>query len=185
MHGVRALMVAVAMAAAAPAAYAHGGGHAGGSAGFGHGMRASTGITSQGRFVHGPLFGHPSFVGRSHFGNRVILAAPLIVPAYYGSMYATPFPDPYAVPPVTYDPPPVSYVPPPVSYAPPPVTYTPPPVTYTPPPVAYAPAPQGIVPPARVAAAPATPIYFCAELHAYTNDLRSMDCPGHWRRMAY
>jgi len=180
MHGVRALVVTVAMAAAAPVAYAHGGGHggghAGGGAGFGHGMRASPGITAQGRFAHGPAFGHPSFAGRSQFSNRVILAAPLIVPAYYGSMYATPFPDPYAIPPVTYDPPPVSYVPPPVSYAPPPVTYAPPPV-------AYAPAPQAALPPARIASAPATPIFFCAELHAYTNDLKSMNCPGHWRRM--
>jgi hypothetical protein len=183
MHGVRALVVTVAMATAAPASYAHGGGHggghAGGGAGFGHGMRAAPGLTPQGRFVHGPAFGHPSFVGRPHFANRVVIGGPLLIPGYYGTpLYATPFPDPYAVPPVAYDPPPVSYVPPPVTYTPPPVAYAPPPVTHVVP-------PQASVPPTRLASGPPTPIYFCAELHAYTNDLKSMDCPGHWRRMTY
>jgi hypothetical protein len=176
MKNSRAWVVAVLMAAIVPPAYAHGGGgHRGGGGGFGHGMRAAPGLTPQGRFVHGPAFGHPSFVRRPHFANRVVIGAPLIVPGYYGTPLM-PFPDPYAVPPVAYDPPPVSYVPPPVAYTPPAVAYAPPPVTYVAP-------PRAGVPPTRLASAPPTPIFFCAELHAYTNDLKSMDCPGHWRRM--
>ncbi|MGE5525208.1 MAG: hypothetical protein ACM3SS_15955 [Rhodospirillaceae bacterium] len=185
MRRVRALLV---IAVAAPAlfsaaALAHGGGHHGRGAAVGHGMRTAPDLTPQGRFVHGPAFGHPSFaqrssghpsfVGRPHFGSRVVFAAPLIVPAYYGAPFYSTI-DPYAVPPMAYDPPPVSYTPPPVTYTPPPVTYAPqPPVT----------APPAVVAPPAVTQAPATPIYFCAELHAYTNDLKSMDCPGRWRRM--
>ena len=115
-------------------------------------------LTSQGRFVHGPAFGHPPIlgtrVGRLPVRRGVVIATPVVVSGYY---------------PVPAYPYPVETVPP--------YDATPAP----PPAIAYAPMPYiEQSPPASI---PSTPIYYCAELHAYTNELGYLDCPGGWQRM--
>jgi hypothetical protein len=128
------------------------------------------GLTPQGRFVHGPAYGHrPVPVcghrplpgkphARPHFGRRII-AAPLIVPVY--SYYGAPWPP--AAPPEESLPPPIAYAPPP------PATETPVPRVIEQPPI----------PPA-----PETPIYYCAATNGYTNNLALLTCPGTWERVS-
>jgi hypothetical protein len=114
-------------------------------------------LTDQGRFVHGPAFGHPPILGPRLQGaarhRTPLVTTPLVVP------YAVPvYPVAPAVP--VYEHPAVPPAPLPVAAAP-----------------ASRPDPPGIVP------APPTSIYYCVETRTYTNEPEFIACPAGWRKM--
>ncbi len=122
-------------------------------------------LTPEGRFVYGPAYGHPPILGpnlgRVPARARGMYAAPIVVPGYY-------------LPPAYMEPEPLAVY----EYAP---AFPPPP------PSALAPRPDRTATkaePTRVASAPPTTIYYCAESKAYTDDRTSMECPAGWRRMS-